>query len=1253
MLLRRIWTLLLLLTLALSLFPLLAAAYAGNTPLAMEVDYTLDLGGLRFDPLHDAPPLPPAWRAPVNAGPDLRLVQLVGPTHDPWLAALEKAGLEIVQYIHPFTYVVWGDAAALRRAEELPFVRWTGPFAPAYRVLPPWRALDAAPLTVQLLVYRGAGRAAVSAALAVLDAQVEETLFLGYGFDGLTVTLPGNRLLEAARIPGVYTLQPVSTARATRGEMSNQVNVNNVDGNNQAFPGYQAWLTSVGLSGSGVTLANVDSGIQETHPDLVHRLRPCVGTTCGGAISSAHGTHTAGIMAADGSSGVRDSRGFLRGLGVAPGANLVEQVYGSYDLTLLMRDSVRNGALISGNSWGPSTTPKGYDVDTRKVDVGVRDADLETPGHQPLHYVLSIMNGYGKTSTQGTPDEAKNSFTIGSTKMQNSNGSQILSLNDLSSNTAHGPALDGRNIPHLVAPGCYVDSTLPTNTYGMMCGTSMASPHVSGAAALFIEYYRGLFGVAPSPALLKAAFLAVAHNLAGNRDADGGILGHPFDSKQGWGRLNLDAVVNPALPVLYFDNPLRFDNTGEVWEQTFMAADPTQPVRLMLVWTDAPGHGLGGSTPAWVNNLDLLVEAHGQTYRGNVFGATGWSQPGGVADERNNTEGVFLGPTAPEHFTVRVEAVNIAGDGVPNVGDGTDQDFALVCYNCLHQPDFTVTVTPAFMPLCAPATATATLDIGQVLGYAEDVTLVAATPAGVTAVISPSVVTPPGAAALTLEVGPDAIAGQVRLVITATAEATNVHTATLALLLNTCAPAAPTLLTPSAGAIAQPLDALALTWEAQPLTLGYRVQVERTPLFGAPLVDALTSTTAYSTALTLESGACYWWRAQAANACGHGPWSEPFHFATLRLGVGFADDMEAGAANWTQQTPIGNATWSLSTAQAHSPAHAWHIPDAPVTTDSRLWHTMAVPVSDGARLHFWHRYEFEGSDAFAWDGAVLELSTDDGVTWEDLAPHFVQNGYNGVIRAGASNPLAGRPGWVGDLTTWTEVIVDLSAFAGASVHLRWRIGCDASVGDTGWYIDDVRITTPLPPNAPPVLTAVTPASVPGDAPVTLTLSGAGFVGQPAVRLGATWLPTVPLVSSTMVTAVLPAGLAAGVYTATLFNGDCAAVTLTDALTITGVLAAPERLSPAAGAIITATQPTLLWAPVEGALGYRVMFDGALHEVGVATGFSTPLLAEGIYTWTVTAYNVWGGVSPAQTPWTFTVAKPPVWSLYLPLVLREE
>lgn len=649
--------------------------------------YDLDLGGRVFDPLEFRPSWPETPRA-QNRSEDLQLVQMVGPSRASWLRGLRASGLEIVQYIHPFTYVVWGRSEVLDSIRSADGVRWAGSFDLEFRLLPRWRDLGEEMLLVRALMYRGADLDSTIEALEAVGGRIRGTRLVNDTWMIAGFEIEGHLLEEAVTLPGIYSIQPVPSDGGLRGEMSNQINVNQHDEGLIAFPGYLDWLEGVGLDGSGVIIANVDSGIQEDHPDLVSRFLPCAGTTCGGTTSSSHGTHTAGIMAADSVTGTADGGGFLRGLGVAPGAEMVEQLYSPFftqpgGMSLLMQESHANGAEISGNSWGPSGSPLGYDADTLQVDIGVRDADSLTPGNQSLHYILSIMNGYGGTSSQGTPDEAKNIFTIGSTKMQDTDLSQIPEINDLSSNSAHGPALDGRIIPHMVAPGCRVDSTIPVDDFGLKCGTSMASPHVSGGVALLIEQRRAEGNEETSPALAKAAFLAVAHDLAGSSDADGGVLGHPFDAKQGWGRMDLEAVLVPEVSVLSWDQATVLGDTGETWATRLVAVDPTKPVRIMLVWTDAPGHGLGGTTPAWNNDLDLEVEVGIQVFRGNALNPlTGWSVPGWPADGRNNTEGVFLAPGSVDEFVVRIVASNISSDGIPGVGDATDQDFALICSNC-------------------------------------------------------------------------------------------------------------------------------------------------------------------------------------------------------------------------------------------------------------------------------------------------------------------------------------------------------------------------------------------------------------------------------------------------------------------------------------------------------------------------------------------------------------------------------------------
>ncbi len=1037
--------------------------------------FTLTLGGITFDPLQSSPNLPSGWQSAGKDGPDLHLVQLIGPTMTGWLETLTTRGVKLVQYIHPFTYVVWTDVSGLKDLQGLGFIRWTGDFAPAYRVLPQWRTLGSEPVAVNVMLYRGADVDAAIRQISALGGLFAGRAVIDNTFEIAGFILPGDRFQSAASIAGVYSIQPVHTDGGLRGEMSNQVNVGNYNASNQAFPGYLDWLNAVGLHGAGVIMANVDGGVDQSHPDLVNRIIPCTGTTCGGSAIDDHGTHTAGIMAADGASGVVDSYGFLRGLGMAPGANLVEQVYYPYytypgGMLQLMTDSFNNAAVLSSNSWGPSGSPQGYDDDTRQVDVGVRDAVPTAAGNQAFNYILSFMNGNGGTSSQGTPDEAKNIFTIGSTKMQTSGGAQILQIDDLSSNSAHGPALDGRTIPHMVAPGCSVDSTVPGG-YDTMCGTSMSSPHVSGAVALFIEYFRDLFGVDPSPALVKASFIPVAHDLAGHYDADGNVMGHPFDSKQGWGRMDAAAVVSPTVEVHYFDNPIVFGNTGETWEQNLSVLDPTQPLRVMLVWTDAPGHGLGGTTPAWNNNLDLEVIAETGAYKGNVFGASGWSVTGGTADGKNNTEGVFLGPAASGAVTLRVVAANISSDGIPNNADLTDQDFAIVCYNCTLGPDFTLDVTPLSQEVCAPADASFDLTFGEILGFADPVTITPlGLPAGSSAAFTQNPATPPASVAMTVT-NPITTAWGSYAVDIVAASATKVHTATVGLDVYTGLPETPALLSPASEAANVPRRP-AFDWAAeQGQTFDLEVATDAGFTNIVIAAAALTQTT-YTPAFDLSLDTAYYWRVQAHNTCGDSLTSPVSRFLTEpalgacsqgRVPVTvLTEGFETGAAGWSTNGGVPN--WSQSSARKHSGGFSFMGLDVSAVSDQRLMSpVIALPAGQTPlTLQYWNYQNLQNRAGGCSDGGILEVSTDGGGVWTQIETQLLTDPYDGPLGAGTGNPLAGANAWCGKPQPWTLTMVNLDEFAGQSVQFRFRLATDNSIAYEGWYVDDVTVQACAP-----------------------------------------------------------------------------------------------------------------------------------------------------------------------------------------------
>ena len=431
----------------------------------------------------------------------------------------------------------------------------------------------------------------------------------------------------------------------------------------------------------------------------------------------------------------------------------------------------------------------------------------------------------------------------------------------------------------MVAPGCSVDSTTP-GSYSLMCGTSMACPQVAGAIALFVEQYKEEFDIEPTPALIKAAFTGAALDLAGNDDADGNTLGHPFDSKQGWGRMDLPSVlINETGSVRYFDAPVVLDQTGDEWTTTVSPTDPSKPMKIRWVWTDAVGHGLGGSTPAWNNDLDLTVSAGLATYRGNNFGSSGWSTTGGSYDDKNNTEGVFLGPTAPSQATIVVTAANVNSDGIPGVGDAIDQDFSLVCYNCTAEPGFSIEVDPSFQSVCAPDSVDFSVTVDQIMGYDESVTLSAVTASGVTAEFSETEVIPPAAVTMTITV--DGSAEEMTHTVVIYGVSTDMtQDSAVEVGVSTILPSSVVLSEPSDGETE--IDLMpTFEWVEEAGVPSWSFQLSTTASSSGIVHDVsdLDSST-YPLPMLLESNTPYFWRVQASNNCGDGFWSSWWTFRT-------------------------------------------------------------------------------------------------------------------------------------------------------------------------------------------------------------------------------------------------------------------------------------------------------------------------------------------------------------------------------------
>ncbi|MFY1669249.1 S8 family serine peptidase [Plantactinospora sp. WMMB334] len=253
-----------------------------------------------------------------------------------------------------------------------------------------------------------------------------------------------------------------------------------------------AW--AAGFDGSGVTVAVLDTGIDETHPDLAGQVtgrhnftddveddRDVVG----------HGTHVASTVAGTGAA---------RFTGVAPGARLL-------DGKVCAAGGCAESAIIAGMAWAAESGARVVNMSLTGMDAPgvdpVEQAVAElTEAHGTL-FVVAAGNVPG-ASTVGSPATADAALAVGA----------VSKSDRLAGFSSQGPRLgDGAIKPDLTAPGLDIVAARSTDSGTdvpegggiSMSGTSMAAPHVAGAAAILAQRRPEL-----PAATLKAALMAAA-----------------------------------------------------------------------------------------------------------------------------------------------------------------------------------------------------------------------------------------------------------------------------------------------------------------------------------------------------------------------------------------------------------------------------------------------------------------------------------------------------------------------------------------------------------------------------------------------------------------------------------------------------------------------------------------------------------------------------------------------------------------------
>ncbi len=284
------------------------------------------------------------------------------------------------------------------------------------------------------------------------------------------------------------------------------------------------------ITGKGIKVGLVDTGIDVNHPDFANRIISTIDFTQEGFIDgNGHGTHVAGIIGGTGAA----SNGLYKG--VAPEcvyyvAKVLDTNGSGYisDVIAGVEWGVQQGVQVMNLSLGASENTDGTDPMSEACDAAVA---------RGVVMCIAAGNSGPNPYTVGTPGCAKNVITIGATTKTD----EVIYF------SSRGPTADGRIKPDLCFPGVDIVSCLANNAYlgnpvgtqyTSLSGTSMATPHAAGSCALLLQAHPG-----SSPQQIKDMLMKSARNLGLDPNTQGTGRGDVFAAS----KLGTATITNVTL----------------------------------------------------------------------------------------------------------------------------------------------------------------------------------------------------------------------------------------------------------------------------------------------------------------------------------------------------------------------------------------------------------------------------------------------------------------------------------------------------------------------------------------------------------------------------------------------------------------------------------------------------------------------------------------------------------------------------------
>jgi hypothetical protein len=452
-------------------------------------------------------------------------------------------------------------------------------------------------------------------------------------------------------------------------------------------------------------------------------------------------------------------------------------------------------------------------------------------------------------------------------------------------------------------------------------------------------------------------------------------------------------------------------------------------------------------------------------------------------------------------------------------GTGTAQSrYYWESYNILGDPslemmvepkdsDFTLSANPSAISVCQGSSQDTTVNVGQVNSFTDPVSLsLDSLPTGVSGGYAQNPVTPPAASTLTLSAENNTPLGQYPVRILGNSGDKN-HEFELSLQVFDSSPENVALSEPANGSSNVSVSPT-FTWQETQTNQTYEIEVSKTSNFSNPIISQSgLQAPSFTPASPLEHNTLYYWRVRASNPCGSSEFTEIYQITTLPAPGSCPEGMapapfyqtqfESNPENWTHSGT--NDSWTRTTTRSHSPSYAYFSKDQTATSLQHLTTPVIdLPDTSGApiTLAFWHWFEIEASSNGCFDGALLQISTDGGDAWTPIEDSLIlTSNYTGTISSSYGNPMGGQQAWCGS-RDWSEALIDLTAYAGQSVQLRFTHTSDASIGLEGWYVDDFSVSAceVIPDYRPRFNTpSVSASQAPGqEVTVNLELTNAGL-----------------------------------------------------------------------------------------------------------------------------------------------------------------